>query len=444
MDIKSLEELQQPDDRVTHTWTPSPEHGAQAEAAAEYHQKMIAHLDLVQNVPDAVRDNFERLRTIYSYGVLCYDFYTVAHDQARLVLGQALGARFIEDFNGTVIVVDKNGVELPPVKVQTYAELSEQVRTGHWARKGWRLRLRRTGQYIRFDGMTDSLLTWARTEGLLHGEGNRHRERLLKDLRDNAAHPTGYHLLTPAHAAQALADLAELINHLWGADTPGGRMYPAPVHRDIIAVGWDTTTMHMIWFSADHPAPTLPDLSTEDFVYVLVRAHADDQVAQFDAQYESTRYPCEWLFGPCSWQDAAAWLAREQPAADQVDILDRHFLLRYQQPRLYLPRHPNVAAALDGTERDGTWFLVRADSPLPPFNHLREWLSATGTCTGAGPCTTCAVNVIDTGPLDDMLRHLADIGAAANPRPMPDIRVPSHTPRWNEIIPHGGWTVPPQ
>jgi hypothetical protein len=50
-----------------------------------------------------------------------------------------------------------------------------------------------------------------------------------------------------------------------------------------------------------------------------------------DAQYETTTYPCDLLWGPGSWQDAAARLKEEQPAADEVEILDRLFLIQHYE-----------------------------------------------------------------------------------------------------------------
>jgi hypothetical protein len=37
----------------------------------------------------------------HAYGVLCYDFFTIAHDQAQLALEFALRERFVEFHGGT-------------------------------------------------------------------------------------------------------------------------------------------------------------------------------------------------------------------------------------------------------------------------------------------------------------------------------------------------------
>lgn len=57
-----------------------------------------------------------------------------------------------------------------------------------------------------FNGMLGGLLRWARREGT-------------------------YNLDTAVEAGRSLSDLAEIISHLWGHQTPGGRLYPAPLAR---------------------------------------------------------------------------------------------------------------------------------------------------------------------------------------------------------------------
>ena len=48
----------------------------------------------------------------------------------------------------------------------------------------WRLRLRQSGELIYFDGMLGSLLRWARAEGLLRGQRNRHLDGKTARLCD--------------------------------------------------------------------------------------------------------------------------------------------------------------------------------------------------------------------------------------------------------------------
>jgi hypothetical protein len=202
MVIKSLDELREVDERTLKFQPLGLGGRMRPEDAARYQQEVISHPGIDPGVPQRVSGYFERLRTIYSYGVLCYDFFTVAYDQAQLALEFALRERFLEFHSGTVPFQDKDGGPHDVAAVtfdQLYAEIS-----GHLRKRdgGWRLVLR-TDDTVYFDGMLDSLIRWARSEGLLRGQRNRTLEPVFKKLRNHVAHGPGDHLLMPADAARA-------------------------------------------------------------------------------------------------------------------------------------------------------------------------------------------------------------------------------------------------
>ena len=92
MEIKTLAELTRPDQR-TLAFTPlglSTMGLLRGEDAAEFQQQVIAHCDLSENVAEGTRNSFERLRTLHSYGVLCYEAYTVL----RIWPGCSLSKRY--------------------------------------------------------------------------------------------------------------------------------------------------------------------------------------------------------------------------------------------------------------------------------------------------------------------------------------------------------------
>jgi len=194
---------------------------------------------------------------------------------------------------------------------------------------GWRLVVRRTGGIIRFDGMLDSLLRWAREEGLLRGQRNRTHDSVLRDMRDHVAHGAGDHLLMPVDSARAISDVVEIVNQLWCAATPGGRLYPAPVRREVWVVGWSPRGDVMAGAAGPPPDKQAPgsrpaagqvpadvpgEDPADDWTWVLVRAVPHDRgLMRFDSLFEVTDYPCELLWGPGSAGDAATWAGREQP-----------------------------------------------------------------------------------------------------------------------------------
>ncbi len=434
MDIKSLQELRQVDERTLGFAPLGLLSGGQMrpEDAALFQQEVIGRAELAPVVAESTRMTFDRLRTLYAYGVLYYDIFTVVEDQAHLVLEHALRERFLDFYSGAVPMQDADG-QPHTVQATRVDELFRQIRKASRLRGSRRrLRLRRTGELIDFDGMLDSLLRWARGEGLLRGQGNRWLEPLLKSFRNHVAHGAGDHLVMPVDAARTLSDLAEIINQLWGAPTPGGRLYPAPIGREIQAVAWGPDGTVMSGPIDNFPARQEHD----DWTYVIVRAVLHDPgLMRFDAQYETTTYPCELLWGPGTWQDAISWQKEERPEPDEVEVLDRLFLLQHHENHLYLPRSPDVAAGLAADQRDGQWYLVRADFSLDTYRHTCQVAVGGPQCSGAGPCGECAAETLGVGTWQEMIDLAAASGITVSPRRAPDARVPSMRswPRSKEI-----------
>ena len=429
MIIETMAELGQADERSLRFTPLGFGPGMAPEAAAEYQQKLISRFDLVAQVPEDTRKSFERLRAMYAHGLLLYDLYTVVADQARLVMEQALRERFLPYYGGVVTFVDDAGEELR-VPASSFDELHREIRRGRLAKKGWRLKLATDAEPVVFDGMLTSLLRWARAEGLLSGQQDRLRDRSRIFFRNNVAHP-GYHLETADHAVRAIADLSAMINSLWGS--PSG----VPVQREVMLIAWsdDTVTWNPAqWF---RPGP-VPGTAA----HVLVLADPDDPgLPEWDAQFETTARPCDYLWGPGTWDAAQAWLDRQAPGGDSVAGPDRLFLLQHDDKRLYLPRSPGVAAGLTDGQRAGRWYLLRADSPFDAFGHQRELLAGHQEHAPAGRCD-CPVETIASGTWQEVLGAAAVVGADVSPRAVPDARVAiSRMPRWNEIG-ENTWTVP--
>src|SRR5579863_2444215 len=208
MDIRTLAEMQQPDRRslTSYVWTAEPAR------AAELAQHAIGQIELAPAVPATTRQAFERLCTLFGYGILCYDLYTVAGDLARMVTELALRDRFLPFYEGQLIFVRASDQHEKPVTADRWETIPRQMlRDGKWL-----LKLRSGHPAIAFNGMLASLLRWARAEGLLAGQGDRLRDPVRTWFRNFAAHPT-WHLQGPGHAERAITDLASIINRIWGA-----------------------------------------------------------------------------------------------------------------------------------------------------------------------------------------------------------------------------------
>ena len=179
-------------------------------------------------MPESTRNSYDRVRAIYAYGAFCYDLYTVAGNQARLVLEQALRERFLRFYGGTVTFIDGTGCQ-HEVTAERFSELFDQ--DSPLVKRGWLLKLRSGRKPIRFNGMLASLLRWAREEGLLGGQRDRRQDKYRVIFRNYAAH-SEYHREMPDDAAAEIFHLSELINQIWGAPVV------SQVRREVVALAW--------------------------------------------------------------------------------------------------------------------------------------------------------------------------------------------------------------
>jgi hypothetical protein len=178
---------------------------------------------------------------------------------------------------------------------------------------------------------------------------------------------------------------------------------------------------------------------------VVILADPDDpDLFDYDSRFESASRPCDLLWGPGDPADALEWLAEHNPEPDKAETTDRLFLLQYRDDRLSLPRSPAIAAALGPGERDGTWYLIRADVPSYAFNHQRRLLAGEPGHAGQGECQSCPVETIASSTLPATLRIAERLGVNVTPRPVRSARVTmSSMPTCNRIHPGGGWDIPP-
>ena len=331
------------------------------EAAAEFQQRAVAGRDLAPNVSEGTRKSFERLRSLHSYGVLFYDAFTIAAGMSWLVLEQALRERFIEFYGGVVPIRDaRSGVPVPLLATD-FACVDAAFRKGGPHQKGkWELSLSNGGA-IGFRASMRDLYRWARAEQLLDGQRSAALDSIFIQSRNGVAH-SHYRLSTPVESALAVSDLAETVNRLWGHRTPGGRLYPAPIPREVMVVAWDEN--HAGGLTRFRAEQLVEFIEPGEWTCLILRAAQEDRgLWEFDAQFERTHYPADLLWGPGPTAAGLSWLERTQPQMDAAEYLDRLFALQVRGTDVSLPRRPEVALGLTGGERSGRWYLIRADHP---------------------------------------------------------------------------------
>jgi hypothetical protein len=98
MIVKTLAELQEADEG-TLRFTPMGlglSVKMRPEDSTEFQQEVVAQLDLDPPVAGGTRQSFEHLRTVFAYGVFCYEVFALVQDHALLVIEQALRDRFVD------------------------------------------------------------------------------------------------------------------------------------------------------------------------------------------------------------------------------------------------------------------------------------------------------------------------------------------------------------
>jgi hypothetical protein len=439
MPIRTLAELAAPDDRTTH-FTPFGLGSMGADDAATYQQHAIAGANLVGAVPDDTRRAYERLRTVYAHGILCYEVFTIVHDQVPLLLELALGERLVALYAG-VIPLHKGEVN-KPFAARRFDEVRQALTEPKGEFTNCSLRLCDGSSLNGFRGYLGDLFAWARREKLLHGQRNRRIEQLLVEIRNDVAHPAGDHLVGPPDTARLMWDVAQVINRLWGSYTPGGRLYPAPLDRYVFAIAWAKVgDRGVTWGRAETLADTVTPWP-EDHRYVLVRAAEHEHLADFATTFESTAYPCDFLWGPGSRDAAKEWYSSNAPGSDTVDdYLDRWFVVRHDEggdPEL--PLRPTAFLGIPKGQRHGTWHLVQADFPNDAYTHRRH-----GPTGGSGElsraCALCHATAGVSGGWGLIARELTRLLPNLDAETPPTIDVGKlwrHGPTTDEHAVHGG------
>src|SRR5438132_2957143 len=171
------------------------------EASAEFQQRSIADADLVEDIPEGTRNSYERIRLFHSYGILCYELFTVTDDLTWIVLEQALRERFVAFYAGEVPIVDKHGATAT-LSATNFEAINKAFRKGGSHAKGWRLRLAPTG-VMTMPLTLAPLLSWAHRVRLLDGQRNRRVQlAVFPELRNHFAHGVGYRLGMPNESSR--------------------------------------------------------------------------------------------------------------------------------------------------------------------------------------------------------------------------------------------------
>jgi hypothetical protein len=399
----------------------SPSFLLTSESAADHIQRTV-DVRLDEAVPQTMRDSFDRVRAAHIYGLFDYALFTAAGDLAVLALQQAFAERLVAYYSGVIPLVNQSGVD-KPLAAARYEIVNDALleKDGTHRRGDWFIKsLAQPGAKSPFRGGLGQLFSWARQERLLDGQRSKVFDRLLVKMRNRAAHPASYKLSMPTDSALTIRDVGEFINRLWGARTSGGRIFPEPVRREVMVLGWAPDGNSFI---QQHPEQLIADESRRDWTYLIVLAAPDDELVAFHADFETLRFSAEWLWGPGTHDAAVTWLKSGNRGEDNFEHLDRWFLVRVNSGVVDPPRNPNQFAGLSFEQRDGEWHLICADYPADAFNHVRSVQAADTACSTLGECDRCWIDASMVGGWEVVSKRLKELKLTIAIQPPRNVRV---------------------
>jgi len=374
-------------------------------------QKHNVDFELADAVPDDTRKLFERLQAIHMQGIWEYQMFTVANDYALQVLEHALWQRLLHHYSLKPPLFDVRG---KPLRAEhtTMTEIANVVGLG-------RHRLgssRAPGTLLKFSGTLSDLLAWARHEGLLRGQRSRRFDivfpRMLARLR-----PMTYSLHMPVDSSRLIREVGEFINQVWGTATRDGRVFPEPLVRRPVVLGWPPERNQIVQFQ---PANLSEERDRRDWQFVVLLAvESDDELFEFHSDIESTMFPTRLLSGPLGWQDTIDWLEVHKPDPDRVEVLDRWFVARLGSHDW--ARNPGQFAGLPPSDRQGAWMLIQADVPADAIVHARTVSNVTERHRRIGTCDQCWVTAKASGSWRRVLGAATRLGLDMTP--LPPVRV---------------------
>jgi hypothetical protein len=390
--------------------------------SAEFWHSVAAECVLPANVAEGTRRSFQDLKKVFTYGVLCYELFTLVHDHALLVFEQALRDRFLQHYpQGATFRV---GTEYTVVPAGRYDDVTSYLESRRPRRAELVLDEVDPTSTISFNGNLSGLRAWARAVGLLDGQRARHAEDAIAGHRNGVAHPNDYHLVTPVSAARMLRDLTEIINRLWGHRTEGGRMYPAPAQREPIMLAWNPVSGD---FACSQAAAIHNDDWSEYSSFAVVQGVwdaaglGDPRLSEFDSRYETTPYPVDVLHGPSPHSDAIRFIANTDHKTDYVDLCDRMFAVRVDNSKISMPIRPSALAGAPSGQRSGHWLLLMADNPIHAVTHAKHSL-ALGAQPVNGPCNLCPAHTVAHGKRHTIMSVLGTADDVQRPK---DFHMPS-------------------
>ncbi len=183
----------------------------------------------------------------------------------------------------------------------------------------------------------------------------------------------------PPDAFRTLVDVSEVINTLWGHDTPGRRLFPSPLERRTRAVALAPDRSQATEMRIDQARGDGDEQRA--WQWYVFPAVDDERLVEIGAEgltlahrpgFETTVFPCALLWQG-AWEDLVRGLdtGAIEPAVDSIQHLDRLFFVRADGGTIDPARCAADVLALDPVPA-GRRYALTADSPIDAWVHVRD------------------------------------------------------------------------
>ena len=195
--ILKSEDFLKPDQRSEHL-------------SLEWLQARVSNIKIIPDVPDPIRQEFQRAKDLFIFGYFKYEFFTISSHYALLAHETAMKQKYVQSLGGKAVITYGN--EIHEILEPTYFQLSnfiyEMKKNKHWKLEEVKVNNekfpRNVNQVINWLVVNKKIKKW---KGKM--------DDIIKNVRNSLSHPEHVQIFFPSMAEGILQKIAYDINELF-------------------------------------------------------------------------------------------------------------------------------------------------------------------------------------------------------------------------------------
>jgi len=198
--ILESSEFLQPDSRTSHL-------------SLEWLQSRMSVIQLIPNVPESVRLQFQRAKDLFIFGYFRYEFFTISSHYAVLAHETAMKQRYVQSL-GEKATITYNS-EKYEITQPTYFQISEFI---YNLKKSKRIQSARSilvnGE--KFPSTVNQVINWLVSKGIIK-KWKARMDDLVRKVRNSLSHPEHVQIFMPNMAEGMIRQIVYDINELFAS-----------------------------------------------------------------------------------------------------------------------------------------------------------------------------------------------------------------------------------